>query len=190
LPPPCPSTYSISILFIDIVLGLIILLILAIVITAVCALWSRVPYVPTSKKIARTMIHEAALRKGEVVYDLGAGDGRLLIGAKRAEPTITAKGYELVPVVWLFAKMWILLSRVDVDIRWGNALSKDVRDADCIFLYLIPSVMKKLGQKFDRELRPGTRVISHAFTFPGKTPVREVVIQKPYGETKLYIYKW
>lgn len=158
--------------------------------TAVCALWSRVPFVPTSGAIARTMIREAHLRPGDKVYDLGAGDGRLLILAQREEPTITAIGFEIVPVVWFFAQVRILLARSSARVYLKNSFRQDLQDADCILLYLIPAVLKTLALKFDRELKPGTRVISHAFSLPGRPATREVLVPRRFGKSKVYVYEW
>ena len=158
--------------------------------TAVCALWSRVPFVPTTGSIAQTMIHEAQLRPGDKVYDLGAGDGRLLILAQREEPTVIAVGFEIVPVVWLFAQVRILLSRSSARVYLKNAFRQDLRDADCILLYLIPAVLKTLAPKLDRELKPGARVISHAFSLPGRLPTREVIVPRRFGKSKVYVYEW
>lgn len=136
------------------------------------------------------MVREAHLQGNETVYDLGAGDARLLITAKRHHPGITAKGYEMIPTVWLFGLLRIWLSRKKVALHWKDALKADVSDADCIFLYLIPSLMGKLKIKFDKELRPGTKVLSYAFYFSGKDPVRTVPVPWLTGERKLWVYEW
>ena len=159
--------------------------------TMIGALWVRVPFVPTSHRTAQTMLNLAALRPGETLYDLGAGDARLLIYAKRQIPTIRAIGYEIVPAVWLLGKIRILLSRQDVQLRFCNALKADLRDADCIVLYLITDVMPKFAAKFQRELKPGTRVISHAFPLPGYTPMETVAVPGLCGgKSRVYVYKW
>ena len=132
------------------------------------------------------MIDLANLEGTEVVWDLGAGDSRFLIEVKRRCPTVTARGCEIVPTIWLLGKFCIWWSGSEVDLKLGSVEHADVADADVIFLYLIPVLMKRLERKFDRELKPGTQVFSHAFQFPGKEPAR---IEEVMGK-KIYVYRW
>ncbi len=167
------------------------LFVFVLVLTFVFTIWARVPFVPTPRKTAQTMLEAAHLNGNETVYDLGAGDGRLLIMAKRAYPGIRAIGFEIVPVVWLLGCMRVLLSGKKVDIRWGNALKANIGDADCIFLYLISGLMPKFEEKFVRELKPGARVISHAFPLPNRTPVNKIEVPGLMGgKSKVYVYEW
>ena len=185
------TTYSNHIPLVYITLGLIILFIIVLVFTVVATIWARVPFVPTPKKTAKVMLDAAELQGNETVYDLGAGDGRLLIRAKREYPGITAIGYEIVPVVWFLGRMRALFSRTGVQMKFGNAFKVNVSDADCIFLYLITSLMPKLRDKFDRELKPGTRVISHTFSFKGLEPVSTIDVPGLLGgKSKVYVYEW
>ncbi len=172
-------------------LGLVIALVVMVLLTAAYHVWRRVPYVPTPMVAVRAMVELAALTGGERVYDLGAGDCRLLIEAKRACPGIRAVGYEGAPLIWLLGKLRILLSGVGVELSARNFLVQDLSDAAVIFLYVTPGVMRTLSDKFTRELVPGTRVISHVFTFSGRTPhvVREVDVPL-WGRKKVYLYRW
>lgn len=177
-------------LVVDIILGVIIVMILAIIVMAVSHLYLGVPYVPTPKKVISTALTFAALKGTETVYDLGAGDGRLLTIAKKMYPHCTAIGYELSPIVYLWGRLKIWLSGQDVTFEMKDILTQDVSDADCIFLYLMPGVMKDLQAKFDRELTPGTKVISHAFRFPDKEPVDKTPVTWLSGKRNLWMYKW
>jgi len=136
------------------------------------------------------MLEVAKITGKETVLDLGAGDARILIEAKKKYPKLTARGCEFVPTVWVYGKLRIWLSRQDVKLRLGNALNEKVSDADCIFMYLIPGIMDELEEKFDKELKKGTKVISYAFRFPNKKPIDQVVVPWITGERKLWIYKW
>lgn len=177
-------------MLLDLLILGVALLTLCIVITAVAHIWVAVPFIPTPHVVVEEMLTLAALTGKETVYDLGAGDARLLIAAKRRFPGIRAIGVELVPTVWLLGKLRILFSREEVVLRFNNALTENVSDADCIFLYLIPSLMQKLEAKFDRELRPGTTVISYAFPFPGRTPVKEKLVPWLTGKRNVRVYQW
>jgi precorrin-6B methylase 2 len=148
------------------------------------------PYVPTRTKICEMLVKSAALKPQETVYDIGAGDGRILIAAKRAQPGIRAVGFEIALAVWLLGKLRILLSGQNVELRLADAMREDLSDADVIFLYLGPEMMWRLQEKFDRELRPGTRVLSHFFKFPGKEPVREDHIKVGRRDRTLLTYQW
>lgn len=151
----------------------------------------RVPFVPTPRRVIDMMIDQAALKDGQLVYDLGAGDGRVLTIAKRRCPGIRAIGYEGAIGVWMFGKFRTWFSGGGVDLRRENFLRVDLSGADVIFLYLCIDALKLLVPKLQRELRPGTRVISHAFRLPGLEPdfTREVPMLLN-GRTKVHVYEW
>jgi precorrin-6B methylase 2 len=153
-------------------------------------LWVSVPYLPTPRKVVERMVVLAKLKPGDCVYDLGAGDGRLLVAAKRHAPEARAIGYELAPMVWLLGKFRIARSGQAVDLRFGDARKADLRDADCIFLYLLPDLMKELQAKFAQELRPGTRVVSYVFRFPDRTPEKTEKVPWLGGERTVLVYRW
>ncbi len=146
----------------------------------------RVPYIPTSARVAREMVRFAGLRGDETVMDLGAGDGRVLIEAMKIHPGLKTIGIEYVPTVWLIGKLLIRWHNVPVELRLGDALKADVSKADVIFLYMSPNLMKKLQKKFDAELPKGTPVISHTFRFEGCDPVGETAV----GREKIRRYEW
>ncbi len=153
-------------------------------------LWIGVPSVPTPMSIVRIMIDLAKLQGEETIVDLGAGDGRLLIEAKRQFPHIRVRGFEIIPTVWLMGYLRMLTHRTRVKLILGNALKADVSDADVIFLYIFPSVIEKLMKRFEKELKPGTRIISHTFALPGKTPITEKRVRGYMGETSIFVYQW
>ncbi|TSC58384.1 MAG: putative RNA methylase [Candidatus Peregrinibacteria bacterium Greene0416_19] len=161
------------------------------VVTAILHLWLRVPYVPTPRAVARRMVKAAGLKGHERVYDLGAGDGRILIEAKRMYPGIDATGCELVPTIWLLGWFTILLSHVRIRWKMTNAFVEDLTGADAIFVYLTPPLLTKLEDKLDRELRPGTRVISHDFRFRRHRPVQTEEIPGGWGgHRRVLVYEW
>jgi SAM-dependent methyltransferase len=159
----------------------------------------RVPSVPTPGPVVRMMIDLAQLRGDETVYDLGCGDARILIAAKKRYPGIRAIGYDLAPGAWIVAKIRIFLSRQKVEIRMRDFFGADLSDGNVFLLYLIPEVCRDLRVKFDRELKPGTRVISHGFSLSDK-PAKEVVrcplkswgwIFSAAGKgPRIYVYEW
>lgn len=173
----------------DVLLIGLMLLTLALAVTFLCHCFVVVPYVPTPWPIVSTMVKMADLRGDETVYDLGAGDARLLSIALQRHPRITAKGFEIIPTVWALGKLRLWVRKQKAVYRCRDFFGQNLADADVIFLYLIPSAMKSLEQKLDHELSPGTRVISHSFRFPGKTPVRQQVVGQRRPKT-IYEYRW
>ena len=175
---------------IDIVILLLVVFVVGLLMMLLTSIFLRAPYVPTPHKVVRKMIRMADLEEREVVYDLGAGDARLLIAAKNACSSITAKGFELSPPVYLVGRLRIWQSKHTIDLKMQNFFSQDVSDADCIFLYLMPGAMKTLAKKFAKELKPGTKIISHAFIFPDRTPEKTMKVPWLQGEKDLLLYRW
>ena len=173
-------------LFLILIAGFLLLVML----TIGMHLWLGAPYVPTPMHIVKRMVALADLKPGTVVYDLGAGDARLLITAKTQTPEIAAIGYELVPTVWFLGKIRILLSRTRILWKMADVRTADFRDADCIFLYLLPGVLEQLLPLFDAQLKPGTRVISSVFPLAGREPERTETVQWMGGERKVRVYRW
>jgi len=156
-----------------------ILLGLGLVFLLIAGLWLIVPalyglpWVPTREERIRKALQLARLQPGEKLYDLGAGDGRVLIMAVK-EFGAQAVGVEIGPVQcalgWL--RIWFNGSRQEAKIGCGNFYSADVRDADVVFVYLTSKQTSQLSKKLARELRPGTRVASIAADFPDWQPVK------------------
>lgn len=170
-----------------VLVGLVLL-----IITILFHFWWMVPFVPTPMPIVEEMVKLANLKPGQVVYDLGAGDGRFLIAAKRIEKNISAIGYEGAIGVWMLAKVRIFFSPSrDIRMVCGNFMTADLSKADVIFTYLSIHVMKVLLPKFARELRPGTIIISHAFRLPGLEPIATADVPMRFGGlSKAYCYVW
>lgn len=177
-------------LIIDIVIAVIILCIFAIVITTVASIFLRTPFVPTPYKVIHTMIAMAHLEDAHVIYDLGAGDARLLVEACKQYPHLVARGSELSPLVYFWGRLRIFFSGQKADLRMKDLFTEDLRDADCIFLYLMPGFMEKLKEKFHKELRPGTKIVSYTFPFTGLHPVETKVVPWIQGTKNVYVYIW
>ncbi len=172
-------------MIINALLLLFLFLVLALGATFIMHLIIRVPYVPTGRAMTRAMVALADLKDGQTAIDLGAGDGRLLQEAVTKHPGVRAIGVELVPTVWMWG--WLRTRGTGrVKFLLGNALTADLTGVDVVFLYMMPSIMEKLEQRFDRELRPGAVVVSNAFRFPHRIPERE---EKVNGKTVLK-YVW
>jgi len=130
-----------------------------------------VPWIPTRESRIRRALQLARLQAGESLYDLGAGDGRVLIMAAK-EFGAGTMGVEIGPVQcavgWL--RIWLSGSRHQARMRCGNFYHADIADADVVFVYLTSSQTSRLQEKLARELRPSARVVSIAVDFPNWQP--------------------
>ena len=117
------------------------------------------PFVPSKRSTADAMISLAHIKKGDTVYDLGSGNGKLLLLA--AQKGAHAIGYEINPLLVLLSNMR------GTRTRWKNFWNADIHDADVIFVYLLPWKMDRLTKKLQQELKPGTTIVSNSFIFPG-----------------------
>jgi precorrin-6B methylase 2 len=142
--------------------------------------------------IVRTMVRLACLKPTDRILDLGAGDGRILIEAKKHQPQAICIGYEGSYLVWLLGKIRIFLHcKEPINFHCSNFFEADLRSADVIFTYLSMQTMKKLLPKFEAELRAGTRIITHAFRIPGLIPAETADVPMSFGgTTKAYLYVW
>jgi SAM-dependent methyltransferase len=144
-------------------------------------------FTPTRHNIADAMLKLANVTDADVVYDLGSGDGRI--------PIIAAQKYgargigielnpQLVELSWRIANEAEVANRVSFIV--GDLFTADLSAATVVTAYLSPSIMRILEPKL-RALKPGTRIVSHAFTMPGWTPDRKIQVDE--AEVMLWIVK-
>jgi cyclopropane fatty-acyl-phospholipid synthase-like methyltransferase len=160
----------------------VILLLLAVTFWIVTGLLGA-PWVPTSGETVNEMLSMAGVNSGEVVYDLGSGDGRIIIAAAKRFHAKSV-GVELNPlwVLWTRLKVAVLGLRGKTKIIWGNFFNVDLSKADVVTLYLIQNSNDKLEPKLKEQLKPGSRVVSHVFTFYDWHPV------KANTNSQIYLY--
>lgn len=129
------------------------------------------PWVPTREKRIRQALELARLKPGETLYDLGAGDGRVLVMAAK-EFGADAVGIEIGPAQCLLGWLRILFSgcRTKVRLRCGNFYKADISSADVIFVYATSSQTSSLLPLLERSLHPGARLVSIAADFSGWVP--------------------
>ncbi len=120
------------------------------------------PFVPTPMEAVRKMLKLANIKKGEVVYDIGCGDGRMVYLAVK-ECGAKGTGFELSPFVYLLAIIRKLFWRSKARILFRNFKTQSFKDADVIMCYLMPETLDKLRPKLESELKKGARIISYAF---------------------------
>jgi 23S rRNA G2445 N2-methylase RlmL len=142
-------------------------------------------FVPTSPRIIDAMLSLAQVTASDVVYDLGSGDGRIVIAAAQKYGA-RAVGVELDPMLVQQATRRARKAGVadKVSFRQEDLFKTDISDATVVMLYLSPSTNFRLEMKLMTELRPGTRVVSHRFEMPGWMPDREVRV----SGTKVFLW--
>lgn len=161
--------------------------ILAFVGTAALAGFLAAPWLPVRQKELARLFELLPLTQGSLFYDLGSGDGRIMIEAVR-QYSVQARGYEI--SVLPFAIGWLRLrffsKRHLVQLRYANLFTVPLHEADTVFCFLTPPAMQKLRAKFLGELRPGARVISYAFPVPGWEPTQEI---RPFPKSiRAFVY--
>jgi len=119
------------------------------------------------------MLEIANVGVGDIVFDLGSGDGRIIFAAARRGAK--AIGIDINPFWILWCRMVSILYgyRGKVEFLHGNFYDLDLSEASVVTMYLLQETNERIQNKLASELEIGTRVVSYVFTFPGWTPVRE-----------------
>jgi SAM-dependent methyltransferase len=144
-----------------------------------------VPYVATSPAAVQQMIELARLRAGDVVYDLGCGDGRIVIAAVKV-PGVRGVCVEIDPALVRLGREEAEKAGVAAKIKFvqGDIFEVPIEDATVVMLYLLREVNLRLRPRLWKELRPGTRVVSNTFDMGDWEPERQVTL--PPGSTTIY----
>ena len=148
------------------------------------------PYVPTPMSVVEKMLEVTGVSAGDVVYDLGSGDGRIVIvaaqkyGAKAVgveldhglarESTEKVQGLKLESLVTIIE---------------GDLLQTDLKPATVVTVYLLPSANEKLRPILEKDLAPGTRVVTHDMNIPGWTTAQEEAVQVDGVTHFVYLYR-
>lgn len=132
-----------------------------------------VVWVATPEKVVDAMLEMAEIKKGDVVYDLGCGDGRILIAAAKRYG-VRAKGFEIDPKYVAQAQEKIKTAGVEklVTVERADMFDVDLSEATVVTLYLLPSLNVQLIPQLER-LKPGSRIVSHDFDIRGIKTFKE-----------------
>jgi len=135
-------------------------------------------YVPTPEAVVEAMLQVANVGKNDIVYDLGCGDGRIPVTAAKKYGA-TGVGIDIDPQRIKEAKENVAKNNVGdkVTIVQGDLFEQDLSKATVVTLYLLPSLNVKLMPKLMRELKPGTRIVSHAFDMGDWKPEKELDVE-------------
>jgi SAM-dependent methyltransferase len=143
-----------------------------------------VPYVPSPQFIVDKMIELAGVKPGDLVYDLGSGDGRIVITASKKGAK--AVGFEIDGDLVAESRANIAKAGVDAlaEIRHQDILTVDFSAASVVTMYLLPDVNLQLKPNLLQQLKPGSRIVSHSFNMGDWTPDK---VERIEGRT---IYLW
>jgi len=150
---------------------------------------SLAPFVPSPQNIVEKMLEAAQLKPGETIFDLGCGDGRVLITASQ-KFRAKAVGVELSPKLAQMARDQIRHNNLaeSAKVIEGNLLDVDLSAADVVTLYLLTESNARLRPNLERYLKPGTRVVSHDFEIRGWKPARVEEVQAHRRMHRIYVY--
>jgi hypothetical protein len=151
------------------------------------------PFVPTPMPVVRRMLEMAGVGRGDVVYDLGCGDGRIVITAAKTD---LARGVGIDIDPELIKKCRAAANREGVGgitrFICMDATRAHVTEATVLALYLLPESLETLEPLFERELKPGARIVSHNYRMPGwdgRLAAEDVVKDEDGRAHKIFLYK-
>jgi len=148
-----------------------------------------VPYVATPPEVVERMLELAQVKAGDVVYDLGCGDGRIVIAAVRVRG-VRGVCVDIDPERIHESRQNAGIAGVTDRIRFVEAdlFEVPIEGATVVMIYLLPQVNLRLKPRLLGELRPGTRVVSHMFDMGDWKPQRRIDVELPPYE--YVIYRW
>ncbi len=150
-----------------------------------------VPFVPVPRRVVEAIKKAMPLKEGDVLYDLGSGDGRVIAALAQSYPGAHTIGVERGPLPYLLTRLRFFFHPLpNAKTLFRNFSSVSLNDATHVYLYLFPKVVQNLLPKFERELKPGTRVVSCDFPFKTKEPVEQIVIGTGRNAHTLYVYEF
>lgn len=150
-----------------------------------------VPFVPTPQEIVERMLEIAQVKKGDVVYDLGSGDGRIVITAAK-KYGVKAVGFEIDPDLIKQSRESIKKAGLGhlAEIRDQDILTADLSPASVVTMYLLPEVNLQLRPNVWRQLKPGSRVVSHDFDMGDWKPLKTESLKDKSGwDHTLYFWR-
>lgn len=144
------------------------------------AVWTdgEVPFVASSPEVIDRMLEMARVKSGDVIYDIGSGDGAIVIRAAK-KYGVRGVGIEIDQDLVLKARSNAYREKVEhlVEFRAQDAFKVDISQATVVTLYMLPEFNAKLRPILEKQLKPGSRVVSHDYPIEGWTPDRVEVVK-------------
>ncbi len=182
----------------ELILGIIAILIfltigVVLAVHLVQEVTGKAPFIPISEEVLPDIVSALKLKDQSVFYDLGCGEGRVVFAVAGAGSSIRAYGVERSFVPYILA-LWNKKEGKSLNAFFiqKNFFKVSVHDATHIFLYLFPGLMDALLPKLEKELKPGTRVVSCDFKFTHKQPVEIIDLHRKRFDLgrKIYVYEF
>jgi len=151
-----------------------------------------VSFVPTRRRNIKKLFVWAGLSADDIFYDLGCGDGRVLICAVKDFGVMEAVGYEVAPWPYIKARflIWLFGVKDRTSVLRRDFLKDDLSSATFIYTYLSHKLVEKLAIKLAVELKPGTRILCHTFPIDlGHHPEFKLIKSEEFDKITAYLYK-
>jgi tRNA G37 N-methylase Trm5 len=147
-------------------------------------------FVPTPQEVVEKMLEVAQVKKGDVLYDLGCGDGRIVVTAAK-KYGVRAIGFDVDPQRIKEARENVERNNVGhlVTIRQADIFEQDLREANVVTLYLLPELNVRLMPQL-RRLREGSRIVSHDFDMRGAKPKKVITVRSDDQQEEHTVYLW
>ena len=147
-------------------------------------------YVPTPELVVDKMLELARVKADDVLYDLGSGDGRIVIAAAKRYG-VKAWGFDIDPARVAEARANAIAAEVDhlVTIEEKDIFTLDLSPASVVTLYLLPELNVRLIPQLEK-LKPGSRIVSHDFDMKGIPPLEHVTVRLPRSRTRHEVFLW
>jgi precorrin-6B methylase 2 len=149
---------------------------------------SLAPWLPTKKRDVMRALRLADPKKGQIIYDLGSGTGTIVFEAAKNYP-IKAIGIELAFPLYIISLIKSLFFRGigSVEFRRKNIFKTNYSDADTVYVFGLPGPLsQKVRPKLEKDLKPGTKVVSYVFAIEGWDPLK---VDWPPGKNPIYLYQ-
>ena len=148
------------------------------------------PYIQTAETIVERMLELAEVGADDVVYDLGCGDGRIVVAAAKRYGC-RSFGYDIDPERVAEARENAKQNGVEelVQIDQRDILTLDLSEATVVTMYLLPKINTKLIPQLEK-LRPGARIVSHAFEIEGLEPEQRELVYNDQGDLQTMLYRF
>jgi len=145
---------------------------------------SAAPWLPTFNKDIKRILELVDIKKGDVFYDLGCGDGRVLrlASSQGAE----AIGFEVSLLPFVIAHIKKIFTKDKFTIKFKSFWDVDLQDADIVYIYLLPKSYPKLKEKLKKELKKGTKIITSTWKIEG-WDIKKT--NKKIGSSSFYLYE-
>ncbi|MFA6447704.1 MAG: methyltransferase domain-containing protein [Patescibacteria group bacterium] len=184
-------------MYLEVAVYIVLLLILLVVLVFVLMwewslLFTHAPFIPIPKEVVPSIFDALELRPDSVVYDLGCGEGRVLLGCWEKMQQAKYVGIEKSRFAYWLACINGRRQKASVQFKKKNFFRTDLSDATHVFTYLFPGLMDMLLPKLQKDLKPGTKLVSCDFRFKNKEPIQVIDLKRAPKELgqKLYVYEF